>query len=237
MLDFVWKGVSARSLGLYVTEMPPVQTGSARDESYVIPYRDGVLHVQDGTRDPLIKRVSLYLPYEQGISVAAIRAVMEWLRGRGRVSFSDDPGHEYDAVIVNGIDYNAWVQAFDDRVCEVYFDCEPQAYLSNVGDITVTSSGTVIRNPGAGTAKPLLAVTGSGDAQITVQGQTFSLDDLDGTVYVDCRDQEAYTLSDGARTAVNSQMSGEFPAIEPGACEISWTGDVTGVAITPRWWD
>lgn len=47
MLDFVWKGVSARSLGLYVTEMPPVQTGGARDESYIIPFRDGELHVQE----------------------------------------------------------------------------------------------------------------------------------------------------------------------------------------------
>lgn len=181
--------------------------------------------------------MSLYLPYEQGISVAAIRTVMDWLKGRGRVRFSDDPGHEYDAVITNGIDYNAWVQAFDDRVCEIYFNCEPQAYLADVPDITVAESGTVVKNPGSESARPLLAVTGSGDATVTVQGQSFGLDGLGGTVYVDCRDQEAYTVTDGARASANSRMSGEFPAVAPGDCAVSWEGDVTKIVITPRWRD
>ncbi len=236
-MDFVWKGISAESLGVYVTALPPVQTGGARDESYIIPYRDGELHVQDGTRDAMLKRVSCYLPYEQGVRVAELRTVMDWLKGRGRVSFSDDPGYEYDATIINGTDFNQWVAGFDDRVFELYFNCEPQAYFADVKDLTVTSSGTDIINPGKGGARPLLAVTGSGDVEITLQGQTFGLDGLSGTVYVDCRDLEAYTMSDGVRTAANSMMSGDFPVIAPGECAVSWTGSVTSVVITPRWWD
>lgn len=237
-VDFVWKGVSAASLGLCVTELPPVQMPSTRDQPYIVPYRDGQLHIQDGTHDEIVKRVGGYLPYEQGVPVEELRRIIRWLQGRGRVSFSDDPGREYDAYIVSGIDYNQWVQGFDDRVFEVYFACQPMAYFTGIDDIVLTASGTDVYNPGFKPARPLLRVTGEGDVTITIGDDDVTLLGMTGTVYIDCDDQEAYSLDENdARVNQNGIMSGDFPIIEPGVTSITWSGSVTKIVMTPRWRD
>ena len=238
-MDFTWKGVSASSMGVCVTELPPVQTPLKRDEPYVIPYRDGQLHIQDGSRDEMVKRVAGYLPYEQGATVETLRTIMNWLQGRGRVSFSDDPGREYEAYITAGVNYAQWVTAFDDRVFEVYFVCEPAAYHTGVSDITLDTSGTTVTNPGQATSRPLWAVTGEGDITLEIGSEAVDLEDIDGTVYLDSEDMEAWSIDSLTDERVNQNgiMTGEFPTLPPGGTVISWTGDVDSVVITPRWRD
>ena len=237
-MDFVWNGVAASSLGVCVTELPPVQASAKRDEQYQVPYRDGILHVQDGTRDELIKRVGCYLPYEQGVTVEALREIFAWLQGKGVVSFSDDPGRQYEARIISAIDYRQWVTGFEDREFEVYFECDPRAFFTEAEDVEVTESGAVISNPGAAEARPKLVVQGAGSVDLMISGQPFQLDGLGGDnpgeVTVDCEMMEA-TWPDG--TSANHIMSGDFPRLKPGQNMVSWVGSVTKVTITPRWCD
>lgn len=237
-MDFTWKGQTASGMGLCVTALPPIQAATRRDEAHTVPHRSGKLHIQDGSLDELIKPVQCYLPYEQGAAVAPLRAIMAWLQGRGRVSFSDDPGREYEARIISQIDFGQWVTGYEDREFAVFFECEPWAYhTQNIGDITLTASGQQITNPGRAEAAPLLAVTGSGDAALMVGAEILTLSGLDGTIYLDCDIEEAYAVEGGIPVSRNEKMSGEFPRIPPGLSAVSWTGGVTQVVVTPRWRD
>ena len=245
-MDFTWNGETASSHGVKVVELPPIQAAARRDTPYTVPYRSGNIHIQDGALEETVKRVSLYLPYEQGGNVEDIRAVMAWLQGNGEVIFSDEPDRMYKARILSGADYSPWVNGFEDRTVEVYFECEPFAYHTNVSDITITASGAQIVNTGTAEARPLYAVTGSGNVQIMVDGEMFELDGMDGTWYVDARDMECYALENGLRVSKNGKMSGGFPTISPGTKIISWigvedeesaTGSVSRIVITPRWCD
>lgn len=236
-MDFTWNGQTASGKGICVTSLPPIQRAGKRDEPFTIPFRSGNLHIQDGSYDEVIKQVGCYLPYEQGVTVAELRAIRSWLSGSGRVSFSDDAGREYQAHIISQIDFAQWVTGYDDREFTVYFECVPYAYHTGVADITVTASGTTVSNPGTAEARPLLAVTGSGDVTLMAGGGIVQLDGMSGTVYLDCEDEEAYAVVSGARESRNHIMSGEFPVIAPGNSLVSWTGSVTRVVITPRWRD
>lgn len=236
-MDFTWNGVTASSKGIVVYNLPPIQTPQKRNEEHIIPYRNGVLHVQDGTYDELIKQVQIYLPYEQTNGVTPLNTIKAWLSGQGTVIFSDEPTRFYRAHIINEIDYQSWVDDFADRTATITFSCSPFAYHTGVEDIMVNTSGRVITNVGTFDALPKLAITGSGDVSIMIGQSIFELAGLAGTVTVDSEEQECYSVSGYVRTPRNSMMTGEFPTIAPGQTSVVWTGTVTSIVITPRWRD
>ena len=57
------------------------------------------------------------------------------------------------------------------------------------------------------------------------------LEDISGSIVLDCALKEAYQGS----TLMNDHMNGEFPVLKPGANAISWTGNVTRVLVKPNW--
>ena len=57
------------------------------------------------------------------------------------------------------------------------------------------------------------------------------LDGIMDSITLDTPLMEAYK----GVTSMNSNMSGDFPVLAPGANAISWTGNVTKVVIQPNW--
>ena len=57
------------------------------------------------------------------------------------------------------------------------------------------------------------------------------LTDISGNIVLDCALKEAYK----GNILMNDHMSGEFPVLKPGENAISWSGNVTSVAIHPDW--
>lgn len=234
-MDFTWNGMSAAAKGIVVTQLPPRQTAAKRDEQHVIPYRSGVLHVQDGSYDEIIKTCACYIPYEQGPSAQSLTDIRAWLAGNGSLTLSNDPGHRYNADIISQIDFNDWVQGYEDIEFQVVFECEPFGYRTDSAAFSATSAA-LITNPGTAAALPLITVTGSGDVSLMVGQEIILLEGLDGTVKLDCALQECYSESDGLITNQNALMTGEFPSIPTGSFAISWTGSAT-VTVDPRWRD
>lgn len=229
--------MAGSSNGIVTTILPPIVTAAKRDEPQVIPGRSGSLHMQDGAYEQILKPCSVYLPYEQGVTVAALNAIRAWLTGYGTVSFSNDPGREYRGHIVSKIDWNEWLNGFEDREAQIIWECEPYAYHTNAQTFSVSTSGQTVNNPGTAEARPLLAVTGSGDVELMVGLGIVQLVGMSGTVYIDCEAEECYSLSGTVRVNKNGIMGGEFPTIPTGTSLISWTGSVTGISVTPHWRD
>lgn len=236
-MTFTWKGVSSATKGIEVTALPPIVSATRRDESYSIPYRSGALHLQDGALEEILKPCGVYLPYEQHTGVTAIRELKAWLTGRDWVIFSNEPERKYRGHIISQIDWTEWMNGFEDREAQIIWECEPYAYHVTATPITVTSSGTNITNPGTAEAKPVLEVSGSGDAELMVGGWLVEFTGLTGTVYLDCEAEECYAESGGIRTNMNGIMSGDFPVMKPGTNQVSWTGGISRVVINPMWRD
>ena len=113
----------------------------------------------------------------------------------------------------------------------VNFRCYPFFYAENVSDITITTSGTTVTNPGSVYSEPVITVTGSGDITLMVGTTIVELTDVSGSIIIDSVLQEAYK----GTTLMNDHMSGDFPVLKPGLNGISWMGTISQVVLRPNW--
>ena len=147
------------------------------------------------------------------------------------MTFANRTGGYYKARIVNQIPFEKVLRGNPHCSFVVNFRCYPFWYQENVADITVTTSGTMITNPGSVYAEPIITVYGSGDITLMVGTTIVELENISGSIVVDCVLKEAYQ----GNTLMNDHMTGDFPVLKPGANGVSWTGNVTRVVIRPNW--
>lgn len=115
---------------------------------------------------------------------------------------------------------------------DIEFNCKPQRFLTSGETATAVASGGSITNPTNFEALPLITITGTGSGTITVNGTTVTLSDLAGGIVLDCELKDAYY----GLLPANNLMSGDFPTLGAGANTVTYTGGITAVSITPRWW-
>lgn len=65
-------------------------------------------------------------------------------------------------------------------------------YQEDAASITVNTSGTIVTNPGSVYAEPILTVYGSGDITLMVGSTIVELEDISGSILLDCALKEAY---------------------------------------------
>ena len=225
---FIWNGVDCREYGIHVSEQPPITIPAERSTQTNVPGRPGSLTQVEGADvyDDLILTETCFIS-----DPARIPAIAAWLKGKGTVTFANRTGGYYEARIVNQIPFEKVLRGNPHCTFVVNFRCFPFWYQENVADIIVTASGTMITNPGSVYAEPIITVYGSGDITLVVGTTIVELENISGSIVVDCVLKEVYL----GTTLMNDHMTGEFPVLHSGSNGVSWTGDVTRVVIRPNW--
>ena len=225
---FIWNGVDCRTKGIHVTDQPPITIPLERSTQINVPGRPGSLTQLEGddVYDDMILTATCFIS-----DPAQIPAIAAWLKGSGAVTFANRTGGYYKARIANQIPFEKILRGNPHCTFAVNFRCYPFFYAENVSDITITTSGTTITNPGSVYSEPIITVTGSGDITLMVGTTIVELTDVSGSIVINSVLQEAYK----GTTLMNDHMSGDFPALKPGLNGISWTGTVTQVVVTPNW--
>ncbi len=90
-------------------------------------------------------------------------------------------------------------------------------------------------NPGTIVSLPNIKVIGSGSGSLTVNGQSVSFSDIDGTVTLDSTVQETYQDTGTELISKNSTKTGDYPVLLPGDNAVSFSGGITSLEITPNW--
>lgn len=116
---------------------------------------------------------------------------------------------------------------------DISFRCRPERYLAEGNGPVVVASGGKITNPTTFKAKPLINIEGEGSGTLTIAGQTMSFTGLVDYLNIDCDTMNVYRLSSENK---NSLMTGSFPVLFSGDNNVSYTGGLTKVTITPRFW-
>lgn len=120
---------------------------------------------------------------------------------------------------------------------ELEFDCKPQRFLKSGETIVSLTSAGSISNPTIFAAKPLIKITGSGNVTLTVGTYTVSISGISSYINLDCEAQDAYRAAgENENNKVTFPAGQGYPVLVRGSNAISWTGTVTKVEITPRWW-
>jgi Phage-related protein len=228
MVDITFKGISASSLGMVVEKMPDAVRAKRRVKAIHIPGRDGELHQDEETYEPVKLTARL-----NAFGNATSAQISEWLDGSGQLILSDDPGKYYDAIVIDqvthGRDRSLSGRNYDTTV--VTFKCEPFRRVVNQQAIKFTTMG-IVPNTTKHNAFPLIKLTGSGDIIFLAGARSLQIAGVSGIITIDC---EAEIATNSAGESITTKMTGDWPVIAPGGTPINWTGIVSLVEVYPNW--
>lgn len=219
---FIWNGVDCRSMGIRLSGPVPIVRPEERVQHVEIPGRAGDLTLLEGE--------DIYNSYIQTATIHVrgaqfVRAVYNWLKGSGHVTFSGEPDRRQKARIIGAITLNKHSRNLDIWVGEVQFYCQPLKELNYPEAVTITSSGSTVRNSGDVESRPLWKVTASGSsAVVSCGGKSITVSSLSSgqVIWIDSEVMEVLNADKTARLTKNSL--GGFPVLAPGSNTVTGSG-------------
>lgn len=250
-----FNGRSSKDFLLYLSG-PGVYDSPAPDvEATSIPGLNGDL-IQNNAKSGMRRFENVDIKYEafffNGLP-AKTAAVKSWLlspTGYCKLQDTYDPDFFRMGMCTQALEFDVSRQKAAEM--ELVFNCKPQRWsVEGQKPITLESSGGVIRNPFDFYAQPLIVVYGTdegvltiGDCSVTIytfmetssssSGSTSASSAVLHSVTLNCETQNAYW--ENGSFCNNYIYSEEFPALAPGDNTIKWSGRISSVEITPRWW-
>lgn len=233
-MHFTFDGVDSRNYGIYMRDPLPIFAAEEDTEYYDVPGREGSLTVKKGGHNDLETEMACYIK-----DISEISKALAFMQGSGRLVQSVEPDRRLNVTftgvpradrLVKGLD--AWEMEVPVRIKPFrYFYPEPEG-------MTITSSGTMIENPGTYKSAPRIRIEGNGDIVLTVGMNTMAFTGIENGLIIDSEEMNCYEL-DGVTRIYNDEQIDieEFPKINPGTSFVTWTGSVSRIVITPRWRD
>ena len=219
---FIWKGMDCRNMGVRLDGPVAVVRPEERVEHVTIPGRSGDLTETEGT--------DIYNSYIQTATILVhgafrLREIWKWLKGSGYVTFSGEPDRKQPARIIGAVTLNKHSYNLDWWTGEVQFYCQPLKELIHDTPVTVTTSGTSVRNRGDVDARPMWKVTvaGSGSGKSVTLG-TITVTGLTGgsVIWIDSDMMEVWNAA--KTSTITQKSSGAFPVLVPGDNSVTFTG-------------
>ena len=194
-----------------------------RDESIIISGRHGALTTTDGTFESYILQVEFILK-----DISKTDKICSHFKGEGDLIFSDNLNRRYKARVNNQIEFSRVIRSL--KRFAVEFEVQPFMYEAVPSTIILTEP-TDILNTGTFESEPIITVYGQGNITLTFNNSNIILNNIEEKITINSEILNAY---DG-NLSLNNKMSGDFPVFKLGENNISWTGSVTKLEITPNW--
>ena len=227
-----WAGKSSDSCNVVVQHYPNRPLPRRKYETVSIPGRNGNLIFSQDAFDNVTQEYDIYISAERPKLPTVARKVAEWLLKPGYNVLFDS----YEPTIFRLAYYSGEedIENVFNRFgrMKILFSCKPQRFLLTGEDPVTMNAGGQIFNPTSFRAKPIIRVNGNGNGTLTVGSLTCQLTGISEFITIDSELQDCYKNLQNE----NAKFTGEFPVFEEGLNDISWTGGITGVVITPRWW-
>lgn len=223
-----FKGIDSRTIqGLLICELPPISKPQMRTIATEVEGKDGDIIDEIG-----------YSSYDKVINIGLTRnydinQIIKYFSGSGDLIMSNEEDKVYKASIYSQIDYNKLLKF---RTANVKFHVQPFKYLldETIVDEEITNQESIqVTNQGLEKSKPIITIYGTGIITLSINGYdvfTVDLGEDEEYIVVDSLQEEAYK---GA-ILKNRLMSGNFPILDIGENEITWTGDLTRIIVEPK---
>lgn len=233
---FEFKGARSSDLGVLLRDVHALSRAEERGEAVEVPGRSGELWLGEGADRPFELRRVCRAP------ASRLREIAAWLSGSGGLRFSDEPGAQYEARVGRRVDFKRAIPGADPLYeFSVSFTCQPHPLLWPQPEPLILSQPATLPGQGSAPAQPRITVSGAGEVNLMVNGATALIDDLSGSVTLDCEARTAYAEDDtGHRVFAGRQVTlmSDWPTLLPAGeavNRISWTGNVASVTVEPRW--
>lgn len=232
---FLFGSGDSRDYRIGIERCPTYPVAQRVVEKTTVPGRSGDLVFDTGAYANVVQDYEIYFNAKRlGLSPTAGWLAQWLLSGQGyqRLEDSYRPDSYRMALFTGPVDIDNWMNLYGRATLQ--FDCQPQRWLKSGERPTALTSGSVLHNIGM-TALPLLELTGTGAGTLLVGSVTVSISEIGGALTIDSATQNAYsgTLNKNGVLTLNN---GRFPSLPPGDTPITWSGGITAVTCTPRWW-
>lgn len=230
-----WAGISNLDVGMIVEHYPKVIVPTRRIERVNVPGRNGDILLDDGSFENYNQEYAVFLDVKhKGGLEAAMPEIMDWLLGHPgyhRLEDSYFPDVYRIASYAGGGEFVSVFNEYGEGT--LTFNCCPEKYFK-MGEKTVTlTKNQKLFNPTSFVARPLITVKGNGSGSLSFNGVSVTINDISDYVMIDTKLRRVYKDS----TRLNNKFVGDFETLYLGKeTTITWSGDITGVEIIPRWW-
>lgn len=248
---FVWNGVDSRTMGVIVTDYPPIVYPAERAETVTVPGRSGFFTRTEGAHvyDGYLKTIGI-----GNNRTADPQAIAAWLRGSGTLIIGSEPDFAYEARVLKEVSAERIFEGVYSG--SVAFMVQPgKRRVPPESDIVITGQAVPVYNPGDLPARPIYTLTGSGRMIMTITPQetqsqvvinpidTSWADTLTGAV-IDS-DTMTVTTPDGEESltgittlyynGANGLWIPPRQTVYISAGVSDDQGSLTSVRVTPRW--
>ena len=230
---FIYDNISSQEFGLKIKK-DGINNFSSPQRSYEtiqVKGRNGDLIIDNGNYENFTLEIECCLDARENDLNAVSKELKKWLMNDlkyKKLILSTDSNYCYEAICANKLDISEMVENFGE--CLIVFNCKPlKREVFGDSRITLTQSSTLYNN--GLVSNPYIKVVGNGDITININSQKLILKGVEEYIEVDT---ELYNCFKG-NVNQNNKMYSDFPVLEEGKNEISFTGSVTQLEILPRW--
>lgn len=226
--------IDSRDYGVYISGTGTFNAPTRAYESIEIPGRDGALIGLEHRLENIEVTYPAFVYDEFSDNMSNLRSVLLSQIGYQKLVDTYHPDEFRLAVYRGGL--SAKVQPGNHAgEFNLTFECMPQRWLRSGADpVDFTASANTLYNPTQFDSMPLIRVYGNGT--IGINGMTITVASH-STAYIDI-DSEMMDCYYGS-TNCNSLVSfsgNDFPTLRPGKNNITKSGSITKIIITPHWW-
>lgn len=237
-MGFKFNNRHSRELGIgYTTESMPI-TPSKRQTEVTVQGRDGAYIFEDGYDNIQIQFLCSILGESIVERRKRAREIASWLSTTGTLIMDYEPDVEYKVIkVINDIQSTILAKEYRDTF-NIVFVCEPYQSQTYYNDnltwedidspwdgvflpwngyerkFAVNSETTlIITNAGTYKALPIIILDG---VATSIQIGSCSYTNLNGKVYIDCKNQVVYSIVTGSKINKISNFTGSFIELLPG---------------------
>lgn len=232
MHNLIIDGKSLKDFGIYVSGENTYNAPAWEVETFSVPGRHGELLQRMDRMQPISVPYPAFIRQKFPAYAAQARLYLLGRPGWRRIEDDYHPDSYRLGYFSGPLDFDTRFLNLSAEM-ELVFTCQPQRWLK-AGEASVdVTSGQTLTNDWM-PAKPLIQLTGSGPGELRVGSSTITILEMDGGLTIDCDVQNAY---DGTINKNNNiKVSGDFPVLGMGKTTVTYSGGITAVQITPRWW-
>lgn len=224
-----YNGKSLADYGVYISGGGVWNSPARSVESVVVPGRNGQLTIDNGNYENIVVTYPAFIIRGFRQNIEGLRNYLGAQVGYKRLEDTYHPDEFRLARILTGLTVTP-TEIFREGEFDLAFDCKPERFLkSGEQPIEFTADGALF-NQTLQDAKPMLRVYGNGD--IGIGSRTMTISDTTDYTDIDCESMDAYYEAENR----NSNISGDFPILEPGENGVTLGSGITKLIITPRWW-
>lgn len=221
--------------GIKVYESNILSAPSKKLEFIDIEGRDGALTIDNGYEDFILKLSCVLVNEHDEVECTpalARRAKKFLLDGVNRkIQLSEDMDYYLLGTYNSDIDIEEAIENFG--LFQAQFRCKPYRFSNKNKTVEIATKNTIIKNDEYKT-KPVIDVYATGDITLNINNQEVILKALEGHIQLDCDLMNATTVNSLGKTVnANQKMYSDFPILEEGNNNITWTlGDGDEASFT-----